>query len=278
MIVFPNAKINLGLLVTGRRSDGYHNIETVMVPVALTDLLEIIPCEEGEMPEFFESGILSGVTPEHNLCMKAVRKMEEIAGIRPLKIALHKQIPNGAGLGGGSADAAFTLVLLNQLFECGLSKPQLAGIASEIGSDCPFFIDNKPMLVTGRGEVLEEISLNHGNYHISIVKPPFSFDTKSAYQSVEKWNSNDSVRDIVLRPVSEWRHQLHNVFENIQDGNHKIIREIKQKLYEMGAVYASMTGSGSAVYGLFEEKPSPMHWSQDYFIWNGRIDLNTANS
>lgn len=277
MIVFPNAKINLGLHVTGRRPDGYHNIETVMVPVALTDLLEIIPCEVDEMPEFVESGILSGVAPERNLCLMAVRKIEESVKIPPLKIALHKQIPNGAGLGGGSADAVFTLVLLNHLFECGLSRAHLVTIASEIGSDCPFFIYNKPMLASGRGEILEEISMNHGTYHISIVKPPFSCDTKSAYQSVEIRNHSASVRDLVRRPVSEWRHQLHNVFENIQDDHHKIIREIKQKVYESGAVYASMTGSGSAVYGLFEEKPAPMYWPQDYFTWYGMLDLNTAN-
>lgn len=275
MIIFPNAKVNIGLQVTGKRNDGYHNIATLMAPVTLTDILEIIPASDGESDVFLESGIISGVPANQNLCIKAVKKMSELAKIPTLKMALHKQIPNGAGLGGGSSDAAFTLLLLNQLFRFGFSGKELAQMALEIGSDCPFFIYNRPLLVSGRGEIHENIEMNHGSFHIMIVKPPFSTDTRSAYQNIVIKKHNVSIREALQQPVNQWKTILYNDFESINDKQHSEIIKIKQKLYDSGAVFSSLSGSGSAVYGLFENQPGHLEWDEDYFVWNGKINLTT---
>lgn len=251
MIVFPNAKINLGLNVVARRSDGYHDISTVFVPYkGLNDVLEVVFADE---PGMYVYGLPCGDDPERNLCFRAYRLMAEKYGISPVKIYLYKNIPAGSGLGGGSADAAFTLRLLNNLFKLGLSDACLAADAATLGSDCAFFIYNRPMLASGRGEILRECSLSLDGYHIEVVVPPVHVSTAQAYANVTPVLPQVPVEEIISRPVEEWRGLLVNDFEASVLSAHPEIAAAKEAFYARGAAYASMSGSGSAVFALFRD-------------------------
>ena len=249
MILFPNAKINLGLHIKSRRADGYHELETIFYSVNFCDVLEILPSDE---LTFTSSGI--SIPGEGNLCLNAYHLLKQDFNIPAVRIHLHKIIPIGAGLGGGSSDAAFTLKGLNKLFDLQLTNEQLRIYALQIGADCPFFIENKPMLATGIGEVLESIDLDLSAYKIAIVKPNIHISTAEAYSAVTPKEPLFSLRDLIKYPVNEW--QLQNDFEQSVFEKYPIIKDLKNSLYEQGAVYAAMSGSGSSVFGLFETHPN----------------------
>lgn len=252
MIVFPNAKINLGLNVVRRREDGYHDIETVMVATGWTDVLEIVP-GKGEGARLTVTGRSVDCPPEKNLVMKAVRGFERATGLRcDVDIYLRKVIPDGAGLGGGSADAAFTLKVLNEMHGSPLDDEGLATTAATIGADCPFFIYNRPMLCTGTGVEMQPIAVDLRGLTCVIVKPGCSVPTAVAYSRVTPHAPAHDLRETIAAGVSEWRGRLVNDFEPSVTVVLGEVAEIKERLKALGAVYASMSGSGSAVYGLFD--------------------------
>lgn len=255
MIVYPNAKINLGLSVVRKREDGFHDIETLFVPVfELTDILEIVPSEKLQMHQY---GISFDGNPMDNLCVRAYEALARDFEIPPVEIYLHKNIPVGAGLGGGSSDAAHTLVVLNDMFGLGLTKPALAEYAAKLGSDCPFFVYNEPMFATGRGEILEKCNNVVTNYRIEVVTPDIFVSTKEAYTGVtprEKLNDSSllPLAEVLKMPVERWKDCLVNDFEKSVFAVHPEIAAVKEAMYDRGAVYASMSGSGSSVFGVFE--------------------------
>jgi 4-diphosphocytidyl-2-C-methyl-D-erythritol kinase len=252
MISFPNAKINLGLHITEKRPDGFHNLETVFFPVGWSDALEIA---ETDTFQFSTSGIAISGDPEMNLVVKAYRLLQEDFNLPALKIHLHKQIPFGAGLGGGSSDAAFMLKLLNKSFNLGLDEKELLEYAAVLGSDCPFFILNKPVFATGRGEVMQEIDVRLNGMFILLVKPPVEVSTAKAFQLVVPQKPKVSLPELLSFPVQEWEGKVSNQFEQSVFQQYPGLEEIKRKLYDLGAVYASMSGSGSCIFGLFNEIP-----------------------
>lgn len=251
MILFPNAKINLGLDILFKREDGYHEVVTAMIPVGWHDILEIVPAR-GTETTLTTSGRPVNCPTEKNLVMKAYRAMAEIVNLPAVDIYLRKIIPDGAGLGGGSADAAFMLRGLNELFALGFSDDRLAEIASSIGADCPFFIYNRPMLATGTGTALSPIDINLDGLTAVIVKPAEGVTTATAYSRVTPSIPDKALPETVCLPVTEWRGRLKNDFEPSVFPLLPQVAAIKKHLDEMGAVYSSMSGSGSAVYGLFK--------------------------
>lgn len=252
MILFPNAKINIGLNIVERRADGYHNIESVMYPVKWCDILEIVPAQ-GNETTLTTTGRSVNCPPEKNLVMKAYNLFRQETGIGNVDIYLHKIIPDGAGLGGGSADAAFTLIGLNDIFECKLTNEQLADIASKIGADCPFFIYNKPQLATGIGTEFATVELTLNDYHILIVKPQVSVPTAQAYAGVTPMPATHNLIEATKHPIQEWTGIIKNDFEKSVFPAYPEIAKIKQQIIGMGAIYVSMSGSGSAVYGIFHK-------------------------
>ncbi|HAL82944.1 MAG TPA: 4-(cytidine 5'-diphospho)-2-C-methyl-D-erythritol kinase [Mucilaginibacter sp.] len=252
MIIFPNAKINIGLNVIERRADGYHNLETVFYPVKINDALEIIRADE---LSFQSSGLEIPGRVEDNLCIKGYHLLKKDFGLPPVKIHLHKHIPIGAGLGGGSADAAFFIRLLNQEFELGLTDMQMIAYARQLGADCPFFIQNKPVFAFDRGDEFEPIKLDLSNYKIVLVMPPVHVSTSEAYRGVKPAPVKQSLMELINEPIKEWKNHIKNDFENSVFKNHPEIRGVKAALYEAGAIYASMSGSGASVFGIFEETP-----------------------
>lgn len=255
MIIFSNCKINLGLHVARRRADGYHDLETVFYPLPLEDIIEVIRTEQPSV-QFNTSGIVVDAAPAQNLCMKAYELLKRSFDLPPVQLHLHKSIPAGAGLGGGSANAAFTLKLLNNKFNLGLSIQQLLDMALQLGSDCPFFIVNKPCIATGRGEILEPVDLSKlASYKIVIVNPGIHVSTAWAFSQVTPRDNGDSIRDVIQQPVDTWKDKLVNVFEGPVFNAHPEVGAIKEHLYNKGAVYAAMSGSGSTVYGLFDNEP-----------------------
>lgn len=253
MIVFPNAKINIGLNVISRREDGFHNLETIFYPVKLTDALEF--AEAGETRLTF-SGIQIDGIPENNLIIKAYQLLKTDFNLPPLQFHLHKVIPFGAGLGGGSSDAAFTLKMLNEYYNLGLQTQQLELYAAQIGADCPFFIRNKPTFATGIGNNFQDIELDLSDFEIIILKPNISVSTPEAYRNVIPRNPKYRLTEIVKTPVDDWKNLIVNDFEKSVFLLHPQIAALKQLLYEQGANYVSMSGSGSAVFGIFRHLPT----------------------
>lgn len=252
MIVFPNAKINIGLNIIERRQDGYHNIETLMYPIPWSDVLEIVPAN-GNETTLTVSGRQVNCPPEKNLVMKACREFQREKAVGNVDIYLHKIIPDGAGLGGGSADAAFTLVAMNELFECNCSKEELAAMAAKIGADCPFFIYNNPCFATGIGTEFTPANLNLTGTTIAIIKPQEGVSTAQAYAGVTPRLPEKSLEQLINMPIKQWQGIVKNDFEDSIFPILPLIPQVKDYLLSMGAIYASMSGSGSAVYGLFPE-------------------------
>lgn len=251
MIVFPNAKINIGLNVVAKRPDGYHNIESIFYPVLeLFDVLEIIKADK---LQFSSSGIAIPGNHEDNLCLKAYQLIKADFEVAPVHIHLHKVIPIGAGLGGGSADAAFTLKALNQLFDLQLTDKQLIDYARKLGSDCAFFIKNEPVYAFGKGDEFESITLDLSKFDIKIEYPNIHVGTAEAYAGVKPTKSEINIKEAIQLPISEWKNKLKNDFEDSIFPNHPQIKALKEKFYSEGALYASMTGSGSAVFGVFRK-------------------------
>jgi 4-diphosphocytidyl-2-C-methyl-D-erythritol kinase len=255
MLSFPNCKINFGLNVTGKRADGYHQIETVFYPVQINDVLEIIPADEFK---FSTSGLHVAGSSSDNLCVKAYTLLKkDFPQLPPVNIFLHKIIPIGAGLGGGSADGAFTLKSLNEKFQLRLSTAQLIGYASLLGSDCPFFMINRPCFASGRGEILEQIKIDISAYSFVLVHPKIHIDTAWAFSQLNVSNKDSSIRQVISQQISSWKEKLKNDFELPVFNKYPELKMIKEKLYKAGSLYASMTGSGSSIFGIFEKNNIP---------------------
>lgn len=294
MICFPNAKINLGLHVVSRRTDGYHNLETIFYPIGLKDALEIIPALEAgtegftETPvcgsrestatdgspsprkyRFFQTGIPVNGASEDNLVIKALHLITTEKKLPEIDIHLLKKIPSGAGLGGGSSDAAFMLSLLNDCFDLGYTREELMLRATRLGADCPFFILNRPAFATGIGDKLESIEIDLSRYTFLLVKPDIMVSTKEAYAMITPRKPELSLKEIIRKPPETWRELLKNDFEPPVFKKFPEICRIRQQLYEMGALYASMSGSGSAVFGLFENEPDWKGTFDGHFVWKG---------
>lgn len=254
MIVSPNAKINLGLFVTEKRPDGYHNLESVFYPVDLADTLEVLPVSGtyGEC-RLTNTGIDVGCPDGENLIAKAYRLLATSFRLPSVEVCLHKNIPSGAGLGGGSADAAFMLSALNNCFELGLQEEELLTYALRLGSDCGFFIKNRPAFVSGRGEQMEDIDIDLSDYELVLVKPALGVSTAEAYAGITPRKAPFDLRKLSSLPVCEWKNVVYNDFERTICLKYPELQEIKEQLYRSGALYASMSGSGSTIFGLFEK-------------------------
>ena len=267
MVVFPNAKINLGLNIVKKRQDGYHELETFFYPVPWQEALEIVEAEKTKVA-------VSGIEVPNdgdNIVLKAYQLLKSDYDLSPVQIHLHKVIPIGAGLGGGSADAAFTLKLLNNLFELGLSDTQQMKYAVSLGADCAFFIKNKPMLATGIGEQLTEVEISLEGKFILLVYPDIHISTKEAFSNITPQNPTIRIHQILTKEkIHDWKHMLKNDFEPGLFEKYPILRELKQQLYDSGAIYASMSGSGSCMYGIFEENPQ-FNFPEHYKTWSGRL-------
>lgn len=265
MILYPNCKINIGLNVVERRADGYHNIETVFFPVPYTDILQI----EKEKSDFcfsiFGNKIKGNI--ENNLVIKALRLLQNDFSIPPLNIQLTKKIPTGAGLGGGSADGAFMLKGLNDLLNLQISDEKLEFYASQLGADCSFFVRNKTVFAQGTGNVFFPVSLSLQGYYIVIVKSDINVSTAEAYAAITPKKPEISLPKAICEPVEKWKELIFNDFEKTVFAKLPQIAAIKQQLYDCGAIYAAMSGSGSAVYGIFDKKiNSPENIFKGYFF------------
>lgn len=254
MILFPNAKINLGLAITEKRQDGYHNIESVFYPIPLYDTLEIIKSDEFKFKLY---GLTIEGDLEHNLCYKAYQLLKKDFNIPAVQLILHKNIPMGAGLGGGSSDAAFTIMGLNKIFNLNLTNTILMSYASNIGSDCSFFIQNTPCFAELKGENLTPIEINLSNYYLKLIKPSIHISTAKAYQNIKPQKTTISFKQIIEeKTVEEWKNYLYNDFEKQAFIDFPILKAIKQQMYDEGALFAGMTGSGSAIFGIYQQIPS----------------------
>lgn len=267
MIVFPHAKVNLGLSVLRKRPDGFHDIESILYPIPLHDCLEVVIDGALNTDQFSSSGIEIPGEVSNNLCLKAADLLRADHAIPPLKIHLHKQIPTGAGLGGGSADGAYMLQVLNELAGLDLDSTELQKLALMLGSDCPFFLQDAPVVASGRGETMVEVEeLLSGKYMV-LVKPDFSVSTKEAYGGTTPVAAQDELHAAYKASIGNWQQSITNDFENFVFSVHPEMAEIKRELYQSGAIYASMTGTGSAVFGIFEAKPDRIQAFKDLFYW-----------
>ncbi len=268
MIQFPNCKINLGLSILAKRADGYHELETVFYPIAVSDALEILPAANLTMTQ---SGIAVPGDPAQNLCLKAYHLLKkDFPNLPAVQMHLHKNIPMGAGLGGGSSDGTSTLLILNQQFSLGLNDQQLIDYASQLGSDCPFFVYNKACHATGRGEILTPIHLDLSNYQFLLVHPGVHIATAWAFQQLNPHTKSESIQAIIEKPITDWKNSLINDFEAPVFKAEPKLSLIKDQLYQLGAIYASMSGSGSSLFGIFPKG----HFNQAPSIEHAlRIDL-----
>jgi len=287
MICFPNAKINLGLHVINKRDDGFHTIETVFYPIKFCDMLEIVKSKgksqkikgessnsNGEIKkvEFFSGGIKVDGNFDDNLVCKAYQLLDKDFDLSPIKCFLYKKIPMGAGLGGGSSDAAFAIKLLNDVFKLALSAEQMKNYASRLGSDCSFFIDNSPAYVLGRGNELEHFNIDLSKYHIVLLYPNIHSSTALAYKNILNRNAfdeNQSLKNLLKQPIQNWKHSIENDFEKSVFEAIPVLPKIKQQLYDCSALYASMSGSGSAMFGIFETKPQLTDELKKLLVFDG---------
>ncbi len=267
MIVYPNAKINIGLRVLSKRADGFHNIETCFYPLSLSDILEFVDTS-GEL-EFTSSGISIPGESEDNICMKAWKLMHDAYNIPPVKIHLHKVIPIGAGLGGGSADGAYMLKALSDYFNLNIENSKLFELAGRLGSDCSFFLLNLPAIGVGRGEILESVKLNLDDYKIVLINPGIHVSTALAYSGVVPQQPESKLEDLLKHPVELWGDSISNDFESGVFKKFPEILDVKNQLKELGASYTAMSGSGSSVFGLFKEDipRSIKELFKEYFVY-----------
>lgn len=257
MIVYPNAKINIGLNVVEKRPDGYHNLETVFYPIGLQDILEIKVLDEGNVPECgyklkITGTILDG-SPEDNLVVRAFKMLKHDFNLPPVSIGLYKHIPTGAGLGGGSSDAAFTIKTLNKRFDLRLTDEQMEDYCTRLGADCPFFIKDTPVFATGIGNEFHPVSFSLKGKHLVLVKPDIFVSTKDAYAKVNVRRPDTQLPELLAQPLETWKDTVINDFERSVFSKYPEIAAIKDSMYDIGAVYASMSGSGSSVFGIFDE-------------------------
>ena len=266
MVVFPNAKINLGLDVVAKRNDGFHDIETVFYPINLCDVLEIVETKNSTS-SFLNSGIEIDTPSDNNLCIKALNILKKDFPIPEVDIFLYKKIPFGAGLGGGSANAANVLMLLNKMFLLNIDDEKLMQYAAQLGSDCAFFIKNKPMLAQGRGEILQSANVDLSGYYFVLIKPNLSINTAQAYANIKPQQPEISIENIVTKSIEDWKYFLKNDFEPNVFAQFPEIKKIKETLYSKGAIYASMSGTGSSVYGIFNDAVDLSDFDKNYFVF-----------
>ena len=275
MLTFPNAKINLGLNITEKRPDGYHNLETIFYPVPVEDALEVNILNEGnEKFRLHQAGMEIAGEAENNLVVKAYKLLDARFNLPPIDIHLFKHIPSGAGLGGGSADAAFMLKLLNEKFNLGLATEELEDYAARLGADCAFFVRNQPTYAEGIGNIFSPITFSLKGYQIWLVKPDIFVSTKDAFARIRPHRPDRSLKDIVQLPVEEWKGIMVNDFEESVFPQFPAIGEIKEEMYRQGAIYASMSGSGSSVYGIFKEDASlpEVNFGEKAFVYQGKFE------
>ena len=266
MISFPNAKINLGLNILSKREDGYHNIESCFYPIPWHDSLEVI---EAASFSFQSYGLDIPGAEQANLCVQAYELLRAAHNIPPVEIHLLKQIPMGAGLGGGSADGAFTLKVLNQIYDLKITSEGLKYYAGQLGSDCPFFIDNLPAIATGTGIDLDIIDLDLSHLHIGVIHPGIHISTQEAYSGTYPNQNRDSIAQLIQEDIGDWDKRLSNDFEKSIFPSQPEIKNLKESFKSKGAIYSSMSGSGSAVFGLFDQIPNSVEF--DFFK---KIDLS----
>ncbi len=271
MTIFPNAKINIGLRIISVRSDGYHNIESLFYPVGAMDALEFVPAPGGTEKDSLK---ITGISPDCSNNENTVTRALEIArkrySIPPLRIHLHKTIPSGSGLGGGSSDAAFMLRYLNRYFKLGADMERLSNMALQIGSDCAFFIRNAPSLVSGRGGIVKDTELSLKGKYLLLVHPGIFISTAEAYSMVSPSGKGSSISKIIQQPLATWRHSLKNDFQEVIIARYPLIGKLIEDIYNDGALYCSMSGSGSAVYGIFENRPDITEYER-YWLWSGLL-------
>ena len=276
MITFPNAKINLGLDVVEKRPDGYHNLETVFYPIPLCDILEMTPVMDDDADECsftMHNAVFEGDNND-NLVVKAYKILAADYKLPKMEISLYKNIPTGAGLGGGSADAAFALKMINEIAELNLNDGQLEEYAARIGADCAFFIKNTPAYATGIGNILSPTVCDLKDTYLVLVKPDIHISTKEAYSLVKPATPAVPLTEIARRPIGEWKGVMKNDFEKSVFANHPSMEKIKEKLYDMGAIYASMSGSGSAFFGIFHKEQDINKIKEMFpgmFCWSKRM-------
>jgi 4-diphosphocytidyl-2-C-methyl-D-erythritol kinase len=268
MVIFPNAKINIGLNILRKREDGYHEIETLFYPIGLKDALEYVANGKDQL-NFESSGLALDIRPEENIVSKAYRMLQEEFSLPGMDIHLHKVIPSGAGLGGGSADAAFFLKSVNEHFELKISAGKLKSMAGRLGADCAFFLENKPAYATGTGDQLSTFDVSLKGFHLLLVKPPFAIDTKAAYAGVHPRVFPLDFKRLINTGISEWRNFVKNDFEQSLFLKFPELSHLHKRLSGMGALYVSMSGSGSSVYGIFEKEQiiGKNDFPSDFFIW-----------
>jgi 4-diphosphocytidyl-2-C-methyl-D-erythritol kinase len=272
MITFPRSKINIGLRVVRKRSDGFHDIDTLFYPVCLCDALEfVVPQGNPSDDALTMTGIDINTRPEKNMVIRAVKLLREKYPFPFLKIHLHKAIPSGAGLGGGSSDAASMLIALNKCFRLSVAEESLRKLALELGSDCPFFINPVPSIAGGRGEIIKPAGILPDGYRIILVNPGIIISTRDAYINTHPSTEGEKIENMIMTNIREWKKLIKNDFEDYVFRIYPLIHEIKKSLYRSGAVYASMSGSGSTVYGIFEGKPQISKKIREYVLWEGNL-------
>lgn len=270
MILFPSSKLNIGLQITAKRPDGFHNLQTVFYPFPLNDVLEIIEDKNQKRGSCVFASTGLPIPGGENLCVKAYELLHQDHDLPAVRIYLHKVIPMGAGLGGGSSDAAFTLKLLNKLFDLGLSKESLKKKALALGSDCPFFIEDGPQYAEGRGELLSPVDVNFKGKYLLIVNPKIHIATAEAFSNVVP-QEQISCKELVEKDLLTWKTNVVNDFERSVFPIHPELKSIKGKLYSIGADYAAMSGSGSTLFGIFSKPIPKTDWPLDYFVWQTQL-------
>jgi 4-diphosphocytidyl-2-C-methyl-D-erythritol kinase len=269
MVIFPKAKINIGLRITEKRSDGFHNIETIFYPVHLCDALEfIIPEKPLKEDVLSVTGLLAGQDTADNLVLKAVKKVREVRAFPFLRIHLHKAIPAGAGLGGGSSDASSFMNALNRYFNLDLGNGKLKQLSAELGSDCPFFIDCVPSFAKGRGEILTSLKPVPAGFHLVIVNPGIHINTREAYANIKPQQPVSDLQELYGHDISKWKDLILNDFEESVFKTYPLVAGIKMRLYDLGALFSSMTGSGSTVYGIFRVRPEIPESLREFVIYS----------
>lgn len=266
MLTFANAKINLGLFLTEKRADGYHNLQTVFYPIKINDVVELVDAEETSM---LVKGIDIPGGATDNICLKAFKTLQNDFNLPHQQIVLLKNIPVGAGLGGGSSDAAFLVKLVNQKFELNLSNEQMKAYVRPLGADCAFFIKNKSTYAFAKGDEFEELSLDLSAYYLVLVKPPVHVSTAEAYSKVNVKQPSSSLKDLIHLPLQDWQAHIFNDFEPSVFAKYPQIDEIKTKLYQAGATFALMSGSGSSVFAIFEKEVRLPELEEDNLVFYG---------
>ncbi len=271
MLTYSNAKINIGLNIVEKRPDGFHNIETVFFPIGMRDAIEIADSKEDTDYTFSSSGIPIDIDASENIVVKAYNLIREKYNFPAQDIHLHKSIPFGAGLGGGSANAAYMTKLLNQKFDLKMSESRMEELVSQLGSDCAFFIKNKPAFATEKGEKLSTIELDLKGYYILLIKPDIHISTPEAYANIKPNKPEKSLQQLIQEPIENWKTTIKNDFEGSIFPKHPLLAEIKEELYEEGAIYAAMSGSGSSMFGIFKDEPQILLQWKKHFCWQDRL-------